>query len=363
MSVSDTKYPEYRLTNDELFKMAGIRTDVERYQPANIGKKAVERPSPRTFINTLNRVNYKSPEMLKNMVPEIVTKNNVMYVDHNGEIQVSARYKAIIGEETGTLYSMMTDRYKIIQHSDIVNALANTAEEVNVNTFGTINEQRGVMNIHSTFANPEYHINMRESFDDPVMLGVRVYNSHNGQTGFGGEIFGIRYVCSNYMTMGESLGTIHWKHFEEREKIITGLSKLIRGYMQKVPALQKKTENADDEILTIDEATAMLWGISLQPSSIEGITENITKLNPEITQPNKVTVYQLYNAGTAYVSHRTASDNTTETNLDNSRRMQKILNESPGRLIDIGNAKREKYKKKEEEDLKMWKQNIQIMGD
>ena len=97
---------------------------------------------------------------------------------------------------------------------------------------GIFDESKGKFNGYGTFANPNCHIHLgvENGFEDPVMLGMRFFNSHNGDSKFGGEIFGIRAVCQNYMAWGETLGHVKMMHFKSEENVADELAKILEKY-------------------------------------------------------------------------------------------------------------------------------------
>lgn len=339
---------EKYLSEDELFELAGVTNKIKRYTPASIGKKRKIRSGERTMMADIRKVNFMNSNELRNLMPERVIEHELYHKakDSENELKLNEKYKAIVGEKTEKLYSVMTKRYKPIQHENLLNATASCAENNNINIFGRMNDNEGTMNVHAIFANPDYHVNLLEKQEDPMMLGLRIYNSHDGTTSFGAEFIGIRMICCNYMAHGEILGKMRFKHFTEPEKISDRMSKMINEHINQIPKLQARMEMLRETHVDLDEATALLWGISIMPATIDAITKNIKILNPEIKDLNKITAYDVYNSGTAYVSYKAAEDNTLNTNLENSRKMQKLLISNIGTLIDNGNEKKERWEEK-----------------
>jgi len=354
-----------KITNEEMFKLAGVSPEFDkRYTPVNIGKKGKIRTGERTMMSDIRNINFIDAAELKTLSPEMVKEYPTFYNESNNKLMAEPikDYKAIVGENTKNIYSVVSQRYKPLQHAELIKATANMSENTGINLFGKLRDDNGIMNVHAIFTNPDYHINILEEQEDPMMLGMRLYNSHNRKTSFGAEFIGIRMICSNYMAHGETLGNITYKHFTEPDKITEQFEKMINGFMKNVPTLQNRMSNLQNEIITIDEATAMLFGISILPATIDAITKNLKGLNPEINNTQKITVYDLYNAGTAYVSHKAAGDNTLNTNLDNSNKLQRIVTEKTSKIIDLGIERKEKYDRKLLE-MNRTEMPISIIGD
>ena len=312
-----------------IYKLAGVKPAANTYRPATIGRRGSVRPGGNTLVANLKGISFVNPDQLRAQTPEHVLWYNptIPYTDHDGSTNTmpTKRYRAIVGNNTKKIYAIMTNHYNIVQHSEILEALAYASEETGINVFGKVNDYEGRMHAHGFFADPSYTVEVLDKQDDPFMLGVRVYNSHNGQTGFGAEIFGIRRICFNYSAWGDSMGKIGWKHNVRKDDVVTGFAKVIRDSMDKVPVLANRMAKMNDEAVNIDEATAILYGISLTPFQANSITGNIQGLNPEIKDPKKIKVYDLYNAATAYVSYRPISEERVDGSVDISHKIEKLM--------------------------------------
>jgi len=352
------------MTIQELAQEAGVTLSGREYQPANIGRGAERRPSTRTFARKIMTPNFDGADALRTLTPERVHERDVFSIEttyhedgtrtYNGDHILASSYKGIVGDNTGKVYSIRGRNYTPIQHADMIEALALTSEDTGVRLFGGMQEKGGIMNLHAFFADPSFHVDFeREAYAQNLraeaqsILGVRIYNGHDGLTGFGAEIFGIRSICTNYMAFGTTLGHIRLKHFKNAENTAQSIESLIKNYMKGVPKLADRMHRLSDGVLTIDEATALLYGINLQPSNADAIIGNLRHLNPEIGE--KMTPLDVYNAATAYISHRTASDNSLTHNLAMSKNAEKILEvTSLNTYIDngIGKIEREMEKRK-----------------
>jgi len=331
--------------------MAGVKPVPNAYTPASIGKLGKQRPYGNTFVANVRDVTYRNPTELRRQAPEHVSWYNplIPYRAEGGVLSTKqeTKYRAIVGDRTKEVYSVMSNRYNPVQHSAILEAMAQASEEMGVDVFGSVSDVEGKMHAHGFFVSPELDLSeyaTRVKHDDPFMLGVRVFNSHNGQTGFGAEIFGIRMLCWNYNAFGYSLGKVGWKHRVKKDDIVSNFAGVINNVAYEVPKLANYIAQMDSEVITIDEATALLYGISLTPLQAETITDKITLLNPEIQDKKKITVYELYNSATAYISHRSAGGNMIDGTIDLSHKIEKIMFKDTDELLTIG------FKRKEKED-------------
>ena len=339
------------MSQEQLYQMAGVKPVPNSYTPASIGKLGKQRPYRNTFVANVKNITYRNPAELRAQTPEHVSWFNplIPYETEEGVLSTrkETKYRAIVGDKTKHVYSVMSNRYNPVQHSTILEAMAQASEDMGVNVFGSVSDIDGKLHAHGFFVSPELDLSKyanRVMHNDPFMLGVRVFNSHDGQTGFGAEIFGIRMLCFNYNAFGYSLGKVGWKHRVENDDIVSNFAGVINNVADEVPMLANYIARMDSNVITIDEATALLYGISLTPLQAETITDKITLLNPETRDKKKITVYDLYNSATAYISHRSAGGNMIDGTIDLSHKIEKIMYKDTDELLTLG------FKRKEKED-------------
>ncbi|MCL1811804.1 MAG: hypothetical protein FWG41_06305 [Methanomassiliicoccaceae archaeon] len=344
------------LSQAQIYEMAGLRPVPNAYQPATVGRKGMIRAVNKPFSENLRRVSFRTPGELRKQMPEQVyyTNPTISYTKKNRDgtsmdyNRTDGRFRAIIGENTQRVYAIMSNRYEPTQHSTVLEAMAQASEDTGIRIFGNIRGDKqsitqGIMNAHCIFASPDYHAYFERNEKDPYMLGIRAFNSHTGLTKFGAEIFGVRMICSNYNVFGRSLGYIGWKHFVKEEDIASGFAGVLKYYMNEIPALANLISEADNEILNITEAEAVLWGISLQPNNIDGIIDNIETLNPEIKDLSRITTYDLYNAATAYLSYRSAGGNMINGTIELAHKIERILTDKTGDLLETGFERKRRW--------------------
>lgn len=331
------------IDREQMHKLAGIEFEYNTaYTPATVGRKnAVTKPL-NTWANAFCNLNFTNIDELRAITPENVTARPCFYKAENGEFQPVEKKYAIVGNDTGKAYAIHTDKYQPVQHSVIVEAMADACNDTNLSVFGHFDEDKGRFNGYGTFANPDCHINLGDKFEDPVMLGMRFFNSHNGDSRFGGEIFGIRAVCGNFMAMGTSFGRVKIMHYKSEENVVESLSRILKGYVDQIEVFKDKVHYIKDTPVTIDEQEAILWGIGLPAGYIENILTHKQALNPEM-DVSKGSVWDIYNASTAFVTYRVGGNHMVRGNLSLSDRIEEILVRDSQKLIDEGIKNKEKY--------------------
>ena len=350
----------YGIDREQMLNLAGIEYDFkDAYTPATVGKKNLITRPRNTWANQFRNINFTNEKELRALSPENVTARQCYYATENGNFAPIDGKWAVVGDDSHIPYAIHSDRYEPIQHSVIIEAMADAVHDTSLTMFGHFDEDKGRFNGYGTFANPDVHINLgvENGFEDPVMLGMRFFNSHNGDSRFGGEIYGIRAVCQNYMAWGEVMGKVSIMHFKSEENVAEELGKVLRGFVDKVDALKNRVHYIRETPLDLDEQASVLWGIGLNAGQIENILTHRKELNPEIGE-SKGSMWDLYNASTAYVTYHVGGAHTVKMNLNISDKIQQMLIQKADDLITRG----EKAKSKYEEQLDAPRQKIRVVA-
>lgn len=335
----------FGVDREQMLALAGIEYNFNNaYTPATVGKRNLVTIPRNTWAGQFSNLNFTNISELRAICPENVSARQCFYQKEDGQFAEVKDKFAIVGDNTQNTYAVHSGRYEPIQHSVIVEAMADACNDTNLSVFGHFDEDKGRFNGYGTFANPDVHINLgvKNGFEDPVMLGMRFFNSHNGDSKFGGEIFGIRAVCQNYMAWGEVLGQVKIMHFKSEENVAEELSKILMGFVDRIDALKDKVHYIRDTPVNLDEQEAILWGIGMNPTHIENILTHRKELNPEMLT-SKGSVWDIYNASTAFVTYHVGGSHTVNRNLGMSERIEQMLIQDSQKLIEQGMRNRDKY--------------------
>lgn len=333
----------FGIDRQQMLELAGIEYRPQMYVPATVGKKNAITMPRNIWADQFRNLNFLNINELRAIQPENVSAKDVFYKSGDDFVAIDNR-KAIVGDNSGQMYAIHSDKYEPIQHSVIVDAMADACNDTSLNVFGHFDEDKGRFNGYGTFANPDVHIDLgiENRQADPVMLGMRFFNSHNGDSKFGGEIYGIRAVCQNYMAWGEILGKVSIMHFKSEENVADELAKILMGFVDKVDALKDRVHYIRDTPATLDDQEAILWGIGLPAGYIENILTHKAMLNPEVLV-SKGSVWDIYNSATAFVTYHVGGNHTINMNLGLSDKIEEILLKDSDKLISKGIENKEKY--------------------
>lgn len=331
----------YGVDREQMLALAGIEYNYNSaYTPVTVGKKNKVTKPMNLWGSQFKNLNFMLYDELRAIRPENVSVRPIFFKGaDDGFVEVKNK-KAIVGDVSGISYAVHSDKYVPVQHSVIVDAMADACRDTSLSVFGHLSDDgKGRFNGYGTFANPDCHINLDDNHEDPVMLGMRFFNSHLGDSKFGGEIFGIRAVCGNYMAWGDILGKVSIMHFKSEEDVAVELGKILMGYVDNIEALKDRVHYVKDVDVSISEQESMLWGIGLNPIQIENILTHKTELNPDF----KGSVWDIYNSATAFVTYHVGGSHTENRNLRVSDKIQKILVENADSLIAQGEKLKARY--------------------
>lgn len=351
----------YGIDREQMFALAGLDYHEETYTPVTVGKKnKVTRPT-KIWADQFRNLNFTNVQELRAITPENVTARQCYYAKEDGSFGIVDGKFAIVGDDTANTYAIHSDKYQPIQHSVIVEAMADACQDTSLSVFGHFDESKGRFNGYGTFANPDVHVHLGfdKVQDDPVMLGMRFFNSHNGDSKFGGEIYGIRGACQNYMALGDVMGKVKIMHFKSEENVADELAKILMGFVDKVDALQDRVHYIRETPVTADEQACLLWGIGMNPDYIENVLTHKMLLNPEM-EFNKGSVWDIYNASTAFITYHVGGSHTVRMNLSMSEDVEQMLVQNIDKLIDKGADRREKYI--EEMQSRVAKAKVQVIA-
>ena len=334
----------YMVTREGFLGLAGIKDGNYRpYTPVTIGRNnSIVKAKTGTFGTRMSQLEFIDSEGLRKLRPMTFQRKEVSYTDDWGKPRTMKGYRAIVGKNNES-YAIVSDKYKMVQHRVMIDAMADAADDRGVRVFGRTFSNGGRFDGYAWFSNPDYHIFLEGERYDPMILGFRFYNSCLGDRVLGGEIVGIREVCMNVGVYGDILGGVSYRHFKGVGFVAQDISKILKTVFYRRERFCDRVQEMKGEVLNSDEQETVLWGLKLDPMTIERVMSNRKGLNPEIRNLGKVNVFQLYNATTAYISYRSGGDQQIQTNNELSSKISKIFSNNVTELIDRGRDAREAY--------------------
>lgn len=332
------------VTREQFLKLAGIEGDYNPYTPYSIGRRnSVIKNNHRNFATNMRNLDFLSSDELRRIRPQGFKRTPVFFKDEKGnEVEMNG-YKGVVGTRDNRTYAVVSDKYKVIQHRVMIDAMSEAADECGVRIFGKTWDIGGRFTGYSWFSNIENHIYLDDKKYDPMIIGFRFYNSCLGDHVLGGEIVGVRCVCGNVGVYGEILGQVNLKHFKGVEYVSEKIIDVLKTYILRKERFNDVIHSMKEEVIDVSDGESILWGLRFDPMTIVRIISHKKTLNPEITDMRRMNLYELYNATTAYITYRSGSDTQMLTNTELSAKIGKIFSMNASELIDRGAIEKERY--------------------
>lgn len=180
-----------------------------------------------------------------------------LYYKKNGELTPIPERKAIVGEN-GVVYSIVSDKYRLVQHEDVYKTVNQILEELGIDPLLTdvkISRNGGAM-LYTVLTDDCKLLN-----NDYVYLGFSAYNTYDGSSSLRFDFFGFRVVCSNGLIMPRKILDLpKFRHlkgvidptYEEIAKTIKGLLDLRFEVLDVLNMATKSTVSAFDLVSFIE---------------------------------------------------------------------------------------------------------------
>lgn len=230
----------------------------------------------------------------------------------------TAKFKAIVSDKTDEIFSVVSNRYCIVQSKAVLNSVVSALHRLDLhNVKGEITEQGG--RTYCKVMLPRY-ISEGNSEKD-IQLGFLLINSYDATHSISLQGFSMRLVCSNGMIGRVTLGTafIHKHIGEVSSSVGQAVSEIINKVIEHSPILQKQIEKAiADTYADIEQVKGELKTIGFGKRSINEILERLE------SKGSKVNRWELYNAVTNLYTFKALKENSKITNLTKAEKLLTI---------------------------------------
>ena len=217
----------------------------------------------------------------------------------------AVQYRAIVNkDEPDQIFSIMTSRYKIVNHSEALQladeAIARNPEfGESAKKIFLLNEG-GKMEVKYTFPEVDVDIDGRGDIVNPQLI---IRNSYDGGWKFGIMLGAFRIICSNGLVVGKKIYMLKQFHYENLllENIAVELEKAMHNF-----SIQTKIwEKWVDRITTKDEFDDVITKLNPSQKESAHIIEEVGK--EENLRKGQLTLWMLYNIITAMITHQSRS--------------------------------------------------------
>lgn len=121
--------------------------------------------------------------------------------------------KAVVRKDTNEVLSIMSNKYKLVNHEDAYTRAMEAIRESNLDLNGMIESidysYNGARMI-TKLKFPEHRVMIGEN--DEVDLQLNIHNSYDGSKPFTIDVGGYRLICSNGMVIGRTFSKISRRH-------------------------------------------------------------------------------------------------------------------------------------------------------
>ena len=222
--------------------------------------------------------------------------------------KVVPNYKAIVDCETSKVYSIVSNKYKVLSHDEALEPVLETLEKGNHGTFtvDTDLEKEGAR-MFTTITLSDYEVPVG-SPDDIVYPQIIVKNSYDLSFRYSVEIGAFRFVCSNGLIIGRKYDLIRQKHYKS---IITLKDQLRRRLDNVYTVIKEESETWkrwQDELVHPKTYEHIINTLNLPQKRTKEIEEKVEKASTFTNEYYRtLTMWALFNILTAYITHSVMS--------------------------------------------------------
>jgi len=261
--------------------------------------------------------------------PFFNVERHPVFVDHNGQ-RIDTNKSAIINNESGDVYGLVTPKYKIVTNQEVANVFDEALDGYD------IDEVNDYMNADGSKWYRD--IIFGNAFDKQVQVGdtiktkIRIKNSYDGKSSVGFEFGGLRLVCTNGMTTFRKEGKVSIRHFSHNivDSIRDSVENGLINYLNEVDIFKKFIDVPFSEQKFIEFVLNEVKDDKKENKGIlsEKQAKRIIDLTPTIkrqygdTDENK---WSHFNVLTAYQTHFTKAHKGSNQFSAGYRRMQNLI--------------------------------------
>ncbi len=226
-----------------------------------------------------------------------------------GKYSVAKGYKAIVNPDTGLVFSIVSEDYKLIRHETAI-------EQVNKIISKT--PDLGEHEITVEFYGDGARMRMKYRFtdipieiepDDYIFPELQLFNSYDTTWPFIVLVGAFRFVCSNGLVIGEKFLDIRKRHVIDFDKI--QLEQQIFSALEKINSQADQWKQWTDRKLTQATYTQIMKTMKFGKKATEEIEQRIQKEAQEV-HDNRfpvLTLWIFFNILTWFITHRAVSLN------------------------------------------------------
>lgn len=211
-----------------------------------------------------------------------------------------ARRRAVVREDTGQVIAVVSDRYRLIPHREILDTVEAALAPLDVGPVprGVYVDRQGAR-MRAVFKFPALALPVRQG--DEICPCLKIQNSYDGTSRITVHIGAFRFVCTNLAVGGGGAFAGGFMSVHAGEIPLEAVASQLAAYLEGFEA-----------IVALYAAWA---GMPLEPEPVREILATLPDrarkaLTGAVAAPEVRTVWDGYNAATHYATHETRSVRT-----------------------------------------------------
>lgn len=220
----------------------------------------------------------------------------------------SEKFRMITSNDRTQQYSVVTDKYQLIQHKDAAFQVLNTVQSAGIEGNARIKSYGGRFFMEMIFSN----MRIEDPTGSAIDIGYAMRNSYDSSGGVSIIPFAVRSICSNGMLFKKSIGlpTINIKHIGDiAEKVREALKQMVDNTLRVQGVFINVIDQASKNILEFSGNELELT-ISEYTGSVRSARRVIDSINAP--QTGELSQYTIYNMLTEYATHHAISGSEYE---------------------------------------------------
>lgn len=254
--------------------------------------------------------------------------NNSDNVEAHPSSEAENSNLAVVNKRTQNLSSIVSNRYKLVQHEKAFQPLLDAVQKLGLNPDGNIRTFNEGDVATMTIFFEDFDLEESESPDDSgYYFGLFAMNSYDKTAGFQVHPYAVRLKCSNQFSARNALDevdSIHRKHFGDMD-VVELVADWLRELKEKRKEFREVIQDARQD--NFEDIKDVLRNAGFPETKVEEILNHLeVDLEKEIP-----TRWDLFNAATAYNTHELEGKSVT-TQRKYDKRARNVLQMSQSEL-------------------------------
>lgn len=216
---------------------------------------------------------------------------------------------AVYNIEQDCVASIVSDRYNLVQHKQVSDAVVETISNLNLKADAKVKESKNRLFVDLSFNDKTLSLPTKESVragihkkDEEFVVGLRIINSYDKTTGIAVLPRLVRVACNNGMIVDigakayvKSFTIYHTNKLTEAFNDV--IQKMIHEMVESIPKLKLLVDSCMEDSIEYQTMKKIIAGL------VANRDKHITEILLNLEKEGKVSRWSLYNAFTNYATH------------------------------------------------------------